>query len=194
VKRYKFVIDAQQQLIRWFPQFDNFFRTDALNQFLIGEEDGKPWKKELETAMAVGYWIFQGKPNNYDVIGSLRDKAVKTWSTNQYKDEIKTGDRVIIWVTGESSGCYALATVISEVERIEEDMQEAAYRLQPTDKRVSPRVRIQIDHNLWNAPVLREELEGLPEFSDFPAGKQGTNLKMTKDHFEGILSLVLGRT
>ena len=47
VKRYKAVIETQQQLMRWFPQFDNFYRADALNQFLIGEEEGKPWKKTM---------------------------------------------------------------------------------------------------------------------------------------------------
>jgi len=48
VKRYKAVIEAQHQLISWFPRFDNFYRADALNQFLIGEEEGQPWKKMLE--------------------------------------------------------------------------------------------------------------------------------------------------
>ena len=48
VKRYKAVREAQQQLITWFPQFVNFYRTDALAQFLIGEEAGEPWKKMLK--------------------------------------------------------------------------------------------------------------------------------------------------
>lgn len=97
VKRYKAILDAQQQLISWFPQFDNFYRADALNQFLIGEEKGKPWKMMLSTGGGVGsdllYWIFQGSPKYYDVIGALRDGALKTWSVNQHKKEIKTGDR-----------------------------------------------------------------------------------------------------
>lgn len=50
VKRYQVVREAQQQLITWFPQFNNLYRTDALAQFLIGEETGKPWKEMLEAA------------------------------------------------------------------------------------------------------------------------------------------------
>jgi len=48
VKRYQVVREAQLQLITWFPQFDNLYRTDALAQFLIGEEAGEPWKKMLK--------------------------------------------------------------------------------------------------------------------------------------------------
>jgi len=197
VKRYKAVLEAQQQLISWFPQFDNFYRADALNQFLIGEEEGQPWKKMLANGGAVEhdlrYWIFQGNPKIYDVIGALRDGVVKTWSVNQHKKEIKAGDRVIIWVTGKNSGCYGLATVMSEVQPFEEDSKEASYRVKPTENGASEGVTIRIDNNLWNAPVLRAELDNLPGFSDLPAGKQGTNLKITEAYFKGIQGLVLGR-
>ena len=195
VKRYKAVIEAQQQLISWFPQFDNFYRVDALNQFLIGEEDGQPWKKMLENGGedVLRYWIFQGNPKYYNVIGALRDGVLKTWAVNQHKKIIKAGDSVIIWVTGENSGCYGLATVMSEVQVSEEDSKEVSYRIKPTETGASEGVTIRIDNNLWNAPVLRAALDNLPGFSDFPAGTQGTNLKITEAHFKGIQGLVLGR-
>ncbi len=198
VKRYRAVIEAQQQLLSWFPQFDNFYRADALNQFLIGEEEGQPWKRMLEKNGSgehdLHYWTFQGNPKNYDVIGALRDSAVKSWSLKQHKKEIKAGDRVIIWVTGENSGCYGVATVTSGVQTFEEDAKEASYWIRPTEKVASEGVTIRLDTNLWNAPVLRTELDNLSNFSDFPAGKQGTNLKITEDHFKGIQGLILGRT
>jgi len=49
VKRYQALREAHQQLIQWHPRFDNFFKTDALAQFLIGEEAGREWKEKLET-------------------------------------------------------------------------------------------------------------------------------------------------
>ena len=140
------------------------------------------------------YWIFQGNPKYYDVIGALRDGALKTWQVNQHKKEIQPGDKVIIWVTGENSGCYGLATVMSEVQVFEEDAKEASYRKKPTEKGSSEGVTIRVDKNLWNAPVSRAELDALPGFSDFPAGRQGTNLRVTEAHFKGIQDLVLGRT
>ncbi|MDI9526090.1 MAG: AAA family ATPase [Pseudomonadota bacterium] len=52
VKRYKTLREAHQQLISWFPSLSNFFQTDALAQFLIGEEAGRPWKETLANMSA----------------------------------------------------------------------------------------------------------------------------------------------
>ena len=178
-KRYKAVVDAQKKLIDWFPQFENFYRVDALNQFLIGEEEGESWKKQLSNGTGqvteAGYWIFQGNPKYYDAIGALRDRALKTWSVRQHKQEIKAGDKVIIWIVGKNSGCYGLATVASEVQPFKEDAKEASYRVTPTEKEASDGVMLHIDHNLWNAPMFKEEIDDLPGFSDFPVERQGTN-------------------
>jgi len=50
-KRFASVRDAERQLIDWFPALDNFYRADALNQFLIGEKVGQRWKNELRGKM-----------------------------------------------------------------------------------------------------------------------------------------------
>jgi hypothetical protein len=142
----------------------------------------------------VKYWVFQSNPHHYDVVGALRDGAVKTWQTNQHKKDIHPNDRVIIWATGEAAGCYALATVTSEVHAVTEDPMEAAYRKQPIENRAVDGITLRIDTNLWDTPVLKETIIGQPEFHDFPAGRQGTNLAATKAHYEGILALVRGRT
>ena len=199
VKRYQVVREVQKHIITWFPEFENFYRTDALNQFLVGEEDGQRMAAEMlskvvRETIEPRYWIFQGNPKYYDVIGALRDGAVKTWQVNQHKKEIQPGDKIIIWVTGENSGCYGLATVVSAVQVFEEDPKEASYRKQPTEKGSSEGVTIRVDNNLWKRPVSRAELDALPGFSDFPTGRQGTNLSANDAHFKGIQELVLGRT
>ncbi len=60
--KYKAVLNSQQQIIYWFPEFENFYRVDALNQFLIGEEEGQPWRKLLaenaESEVGIRYWIY----------------------------------------------------------------------------------------------------------------------------------------
>ena len=105
------------------------------------------------------YSDLQGNPGKYyDVIGALRDGALKTWRVNQHKKEIKAGERVIIWVTGENSGCYGLATIMSEVQPSEEDAKEASYRIKPTENGASEGVTIRIDKNLWNTPVSEQKL------------------------------------
>jgi hypothetical protein len=58
-RRYQAVRDAWQQLIEWYPDFDNFFRADSLSQFLIGEKSGKPWAEKLRgSGGEKRYWIY----------------------------------------------------------------------------------------------------------------------------------------
>jgi hypothetical protein len=140
------------------------------------------------------YWIFQGNPQYYDVLGALRNGALKTWEVNQHKKDIHPGDRVIIWVTGQAAGCYALATVMSEVHTVTEDANEAVYRKQPVKNSTMEGVTLRIDTNLWNTPVSKEDIAGQPAFRDFPAGRQGTNLAAIKAHYDGILAFARGRT
>ncbi len=56
--RYRIIRDAEAQLIEWYPEFDNFFKADALTQFLIGEEMGKPWADRLRKESEKKFWIY----------------------------------------------------------------------------------------------------------------------------------------
>jgi len=143
---------------------------------------------------AGNYWVFQGNPKFYDVVGALKDGALKTWQVNQNKNNIHPGDRVIVWVTGETAGCYALATVMSEVHTATQDPKEAAYQKQPVKNSTIEGVTLRIDTNLWDTPVSKADIAGQPMFRDFPAGRQGTNLAAIKAHYDGILAFARGRT
>ena len=60
-RKYETVRDSEKRLIEWFPEFDNFYRVDALTQFLIGEEVGKRWANDLRREKAPQekrYWIY----------------------------------------------------------------------------------------------------------------------------------------
>jgi DNA polymerase III delta prime subunit len=57
--RYQAVRDAQRQFIDWYPAFENFYRTDSLMHFLIGEESGQPWAKQLGGGITKKrYWLY----------------------------------------------------------------------------------------------------------------------------------------
>jgi len=46
-QKYHEVNNAQSQLIKWFPEIDNFYRVDKLNHFLIGTDEGIDLAKRL---------------------------------------------------------------------------------------------------------------------------------------------------
>jgi len=132
--------DASTNLIEAFPTLKNFYKTDALTHFIIGTEEGKKIADELTGK--VNYWVFQGNPNIYRVVDALKDGKIKTWSVSAHKTEIRIGDKVILWVTGEKSGCYALCTVTSAVENIKADVEDFKYYTDKSDNEIHDRVKI----------------------------------------------------
>jgi len=136
------------------------------------------------------FWIFQGSPKIYDIVGALRDNAVKTWSVKAHKSKIKTGDKVILWSTGADSGCYALGTVSSDVENRTDDPSELKYYYDTPVSGASDRVEIRVDYNFCDNPILKTKLMDVSSFEDFNGGNQGTNFTATKEQYDTILSSV----
>jgi len=126
--------------------------------------------------IAPNYWLFQCNPNDWDLREHWTNETqTDTWRVNAHKNDIKKGDKVIIWMVGKESGCYALCEVASDMK---------------TDKKENrDYVDLKITHNLTYKPILKNELLSLPEFSDYKGGNQGTNFTATKEQYEKILFL-----
>lgn len=129
------------------------------------------------------YWLFQGNPKYYDVIGALKNNALKTWKVAAHKDKIKQGDKIILWFSGEKSGCYALAAVTSKVGKIKMNPYEIPYYKTEYDEN-EDRVVIEIVKDFSKKPVLWEFIKNEPVFKDFKAGNQGTNFTATKAEYD----------
>lgn len=123
------------------------------------------------------YWVFQCNPNQYDIYTEWQGLEKETWNVSAHKNEIKPGDKVILWVTGEKSGCYGLCKVTSKVKNNGGDY-----------------VVMDIDFNLVDAPILKDKLLSLPEFSDFKGGNQGTNFSATKEQYDKIMEMINSQT
>jgi Cdc6-like AAA superfamily ATPase len=122
------------------------------------------------------YWVFQCNPDYYDIVNEWQSRKTETWKIAAHKKEIKTGDKVIIWVTGKESGCYGLCTINSDILKDEQ----------------GDYVEMTIDENLVNSPIHKESLMALPEFTGFKGGNQGTNFTATKEQYETIIKLAGG--
>jgi 5-methylcytosine-specific restriction protein B len=147
------------------------------------------WKWNNERGH-INYWVFQGNPKIYDVISSISDNALETWSVKAYKNEIKKGDKVIIWVSGEKSGCYALCEVISDVYEGLDDENQMKYYTGQYNNEKSTRVRIKITHDLATNPITKKQIDSINELSNLKVGSQGTNFSATEEEFLAILELI----
>lgn len=138
------------------------------------------------------YWVFQGNPDIYDIVGALKELAVTNWRVASHDKVIKKGDKIILWVTGKEAGCYALGEVAGEVENGVRDVEEKRFYKDNSYDVPHNRVPIRIIHNLVERPILKEQIAGIKELAELKAGLQGTNFTATKDQYEAFVKIIKG--
>lgn len=132
------------------------------------------------------YWIFQCNPKQFDIERALRENILSEWSVTAHKDSIKIGDKVILWVTGEKSGCYALAEIIEDVKK--RNLDAKADNLWTDEPKNTLAVGIKITHNWLETPIYKEQLKDNADLTEFKGGNQGTNLSSNKTEYLAFLS------
>ena len=138
------------------------------------------------------YWIFQCNPKIYDGIAALRDNQVFDWSVASHKNRIKKGDLFILYITGQVSGCYALGRVTSPVKQENRTSEEV---LDDYSKELELRddwrtfVNVEITHNFFNSPILKNEIRNNSKLLNLKAGNQGTNFSATEEEYKEIQRL-----
>ncbi|MBZ9786423.1 EVE domain-containing protein [Psychroflexus sp. CAK57W] len=189
----EFPKDDPSKLYEWLDENYSMIRNQALEadiKNLIPDDERfrklqNNLKKKLEE-VPINYWIFQGNPKIFDFESALADKSLDSFTVSAHKDKIKVGDKVIIWLTGQQAGCYALAEITSEpsIQSVNNDDKHWKQ-----DNSNDLKAGIKITHNLYENPILWEDIKDMEAFTNFKAGNQGTNFSSTKDEFEYLLSL-----
>ncbi len=129
------------------------------------------------------YWIFQANPDRWKFETALSEGLLTDWTIGAHADKIKRGDKVIIWVSGKSAGCYALAEVTSEPQYKEHSTDDHLWK-EKVDNNI--KADINLTHNLLNNPILKNQLNELTELN---VGYQGTTFTATKDEYDTILAM-----
>lgn len=136
------------------------------------------------------YWIFQGNPKIYDIKTALADNAIDTWAVKAHKDKIIEGDKVILWVTGKDSGCYALADVISDVYEGTDEENQLKYYADKNENVSASRVKIKVTLDCSRTPITKEEINKIPKLKSLKVGSQGTNFSATQTEYNAIVQLM----
>ena len=142
------------------------------------------WNEERKK---VNYWIFQGNPKVFDFETALEKEILNDWTVSAYKNKIKIGDKIILWITGNKAGCYALAEITSEPYPKTTSQDDSLWK--KADKS-ELKADIEITHNLFNAPILKEEIVSIQELKNLKVGNQGTNFSATEEEYSSLLELV----
>ena len=158
---------------------------------IIESYNKQTFSKNIIIPTNKNYWIFQGNPKVFDFETALRDDIISDWTVSAHKDKIKIGDKIILWITGTKSGCYALAEVTSKPL---EKSHSPDDKLWKTDNKNQLKVEIKITHNLINSPILKSEIDSFEELNQLKVGNQGTNFSATKKEYQTLLDLISSNT
>ena len=141
----------------------------------------------LDQKEDTNYWIFQGNPKLYDFETALRDNILTDWTISAHKDKIKVGDKVILWITGSKSGCYALAELISEPYDKTSSTDDHLWKV---DNKNELKAEIKVTNNLADNPILKTQIDSNSKLKDLKVGHQGTNFSATQDQFEALIEII----
>jgi hypothetical protein len=133
------------------------------------------------------YWLFQAHEKLFDLVGVLREDSLRVWQVRQHKNDIQIGDRVVICLAGNGAGIYAIATVETAPAALPEDAPQSKF-WKGGEQEKFDRVNLRINRNLWDRPLLRENVQSSRALKDLPMGRQGTIFSLTQEQFDAVVS------
>jgi hypothetical protein len=128
-------------------------------------------------------WIFQSKPDLYDLESALQELGELSWLVNQHQSEIRQGDRAYLWESGADAGVVAESTVLTDPAETEDAEEERQFWRNPEAfEGPRRRVRLAIDR-LVEPRLLRETLTGDPVLGQLEIIRRptGTNFPVTPE-------------
>jgi len=156
---------------------------------------GKTWTEISDMAyqekpVERRYWLFQANPAYYDVIGSLKARALGAWAVNQHRKEIHKNDRFVIWNSGPDACVCGLATVTSEVRELKDFDRDTKFNRRENDDGPYIGVELTVDQEFCDTPISKETLMKNRQTKNLPIGRQGTNFgPLTEKQFQAVVSL-----
>ena len=178
----------------YFKQFNLSVKNELNYTYLISSivySSKEKWlfdeKEPNKYVEYINYWVFQGNPKVFDFKTALQENLLNDWTVTAHKDKIKVGDKVILWITGNEAGCYALAEVTSEPFEKQDSPDSHLWK---TEDKSELKANIKILHNLVDSPILKSQIEKIDALKNLKVGSQGTNFSASSEQFNALLELI----
>lgn len=144
------------------------------------------------------YWIFQFNPATYAWFDWIKEnRETEQWLTSRHAGDIREGDKVAIWASGEKAGVYAVSEVLSNPRRDSlnpaqkkhwtKKAEEDVYKFQLKRSVIVRYLRIITDRPVLEAECIKDSI-----LCDVGVLKQpqGTNFPVIKEQWNRIFELV----
>ena len=141
-------------------------------------------------------WVFQFNPAIYGWFGRIKEnRETEQWLTSQHARDIREGDKVVIWASGEKAGLYAIGEIITNPGKRPLNTEQEKYWTNKEDVskfRTNYSVIIKYLKVIIDKPLLEDECSKDAVLSDMAVLKQpqGTNFPLTKKQWNRILELM----
>lgn len=120
--------------------------------------------EEDDTTGAATSWLFQVRPDVFDLRAALDELDELTWVVRPPKQQVHAGDTVYLWESGDDAALLAVARVVDgPVTTPREAPAQAAFYKNPADAEGEAiRVRLAIDRRI-DPPLTRQQILAAPE-------------------------------
>ena len=169
--------------------------ANKVNYEFIRSEETENIKINIEFPVSDNIWIFQGKPEIYDIYNALKDEEVIKgfhWKVSRYKNAISEGNIGLIWLSGKEAGIYAITEIITNPGYYFETEAEKKYWIDITGNEGEQYgVKMKL-LQLIEPPILKDLIKtnGLKNLSILRQPFAGTNFKVTIDEWNRIKELI----
>lgn len=138
-------------------------------------------------------WIFQANPKFYRILEALQSLDRMQFLASRYKERIRVGDDVLIWMSGNHAGIYAQARVVEAVQERSSDGDDASFWTDPgAGATAKPRVVLAIERRFLANPVLRATISATDGLDSMLILRQpnGTNFPVGADEWQCLRQLL----
>lgn len=145
---------------------------------------GSPWGRRNR-------WLFQANPTSWDLaanLGSWPIGELEDWTVSRYKDDIKNGDRVLLFSAGPDGGILALGSISGDT--FMRPRPEWRTTGQGDDETA---INVRLDAVL-DPPISRSQLAQHPVLKNLAVLKMAaaTNYKVTEEEWRAVEAIASG--
>ena len=136
-------------------------------------------------------WIFQSNPKYYRFLEALQSLDQMQFLVSRYKDRIRVGDTVLIWMSGKHAGIYAQTRIVEGVAERKDD--DASFWVDPNAAATAKsRVVLSIERRFLANPVLKGTIAATEGLDRLLILRQpnGTNYPVQSDEWERLRHLL----
>lgn len=138
----------------------------------------------------MAYWLFQSNPKYYRIMDGIRDFEQMSWLVTRYAKDMVSGDGVLIWVSGEQAGIYAIAEILESPKNVDTS-PDIGYWIDTSRASNRTYAKIRFTSKLLDKPLLRENLKQDPILQHLMVIRvpNGTNYKVTPQEWQRVHEL-----